>query len=225
VAALIVAAAGFAVVHNYSPYPLAGHPPSTHRLAADDQFLALAAEFVGGGLFILMALAAFGSIRISRTERGDVEVNGIGVRRIFGQGHEEFFRREEIEGFVVRPGGGVTLVAIDSGREMVIPRSIEGYRDCIAELKAMGLRSLPATRLRANRKRTPAQWILDLTAVSLGSAFFSKGYGAQFHHAVGLGCLAMYIVYALWNDHKTDRFHWINWLGLAIFLAVVIYRW
>jgi hypothetical protein len=100
VLALAVAATG-----RYFAY---GHDAS--RLPASDQMLAFAAMWFGGALATLMGIAALGSIQISLSERGSVEVTSEGVRRVVKPGQEEFFPRNEIAGLVARPQGGVVLL-------------------------------------------------------------------------------------------------------------------
>lgn len=171
-AAFLAAAVGFAITHGDLTRP-------TDFFA---QFIAIAAFYVGGGLFILLTIAVIGSLMISYAERGGVEVTAEGVRRIFKPGREEFFPRQEIAGYVrvLRMGGGVALVSLNNRREMVIPRSLDGYRDCIAELKAMGLQSLPASRLRAKRRMTRA----EKACLFAESVVFSTYLGTRGHDAL-----------------------------------------
>jgi hypothetical protein len=173
-----------------------------------------------------LALAAFGSIRISSEERGDVEVTGQGVRRIYKPGDEEFFPREEIAGLVARPSGGVTLVDSANLRRMIIPRSIVGYRDCIAELKAMGIQSLPASRKWLRRKRTLSEHIINYIAIFTGGLYFGKSFSLQVHHILGVALLAIYLLITELEERRTGRRRsWLDWLFGAILLAAIVWRW
>jgi len=150
--ALIAAAMGFALVHGWL----------ATTLEPESKIIAWAMEWVGAGLFAVLAVAAWGSIRISRQERGSVEITPQGVRRILSPGKEEFLPLEQIEGFMARPFGGVLLVDRSSRRDMIIPRGIEGYRDCIAELKALGINAMPFDpyRVRGRKRQTARQKLL-----------------------------------------------------------------
>lgn len=217
--ALTIGVIGFSVTHSHSAY----------RFAASDQMLALAAQWIGTGLGIVMAMAALGSIRISRAERGDVEITDGGVRRIYSPHREEFFPRREIAGFVVRRGGGVTLIDAAGRRQMVVPRSIDGYRDCIAELKAMGIQSLPADRLRqtwATREKTPLDWIL-FYAIVLAVPWYCERLGSRMiHHAIGISIAALFILQIALEDRRAGKFHWGSWIvGVAVLAAFLDWRW
>jgi len=216
VVALAVGAAGFSLNH--------GHP--AHPLDPSDQLFASALQWIGFGLSAIMALAAFGSILISSKERGDVEVTGQGVRRIYNPDNEEFFPREEIAGFVARPSGGVTLVGSENQRQMIIPRSIEGYRDCIAELKAMGIQPLPASRKLLRRKRTLSEHIINFIAAFTGCLYFDKRFSLREHHILGVSLLAICLLITELEERRTGkRRGWIDWLGMAILLTCIVWRW
>jgi hypothetical protein len=214
--AFAVGAAGFSLNHGYL----------AHLLAPSDQFFASALQWIGFGLSAVMALAAFGSILISSEDRGDVEVTGQGVRRIYKPGVEEFFPREEIAGFVPRPSGGVILVDSANLRRMIVPRSIEGYRDCIAEIKAMGIQSLPASRKWLRRKRTLSEHILNFIAAFTGIMYFDKSLSLREHHILGVALLAICLLITEMEERRTGRRRsWLDWLGMAILLAVIVWRW
>ena len=217
VVALVAGAAGFSLSHGYLAHPL----------TASDQLFAAALQWIGFGLFTVMAMAAFGSVVISREERGDVEVTELGVRRIYKPGEEEeFFPREEIAGFVPKPSGGVTLVGSDSQRRMLIPRSIVGYRDCIADLRAMGIQSLPASRRWLTRKRTLSEHVINFIAIITSGLYFGKGFSLPVHHILGVALLAICLLITELEERRTGRRRtWIDWLGGAILLAIVIWRW
>jgi hypothetical protein len=155
-------------------------------------------------IFCITAVAAFGSIMISWEQRGDVEVTEAGVRRIFAPGREQFFPREEIAGLVARVGGGVTLVDERWRRKMVVPRSIVGYRECIAELKGMGIQSLPAwhgAQARTWKQMTWKERIQQSGAYSAGSICFSRGSVLE-HCVSGAICMVFFAWMAF--DHRRD---------------------
>jgi hypothetical protein len=217
--ALAMAAVGFALNHGYLAHPLA---PS-------DAMFAFAVQWVGFGLFSILMFAAMGSISVSRAERGSVEVTEQGVRRIFKPGHEEFFPREEIDGMVSTPGGGIRLVDSLSRRQMAIPRSIDGYRACIAELRAMGIEPLPANRLKPkwwNRKLAVAEKLSIFVWTFAWVVFLQKDGAPLVHHSMGVALLAPFVLLAALEYRKTGKRNWGFWLvGGAIALTVVVLRW
>ena len=218
VLALAVAATG-----RYFAY---GHDAS--RLPASDQMLAFAAMWIGGALATLMGIAALGSIQISLSERGSVEVTTEGVRRMVKPGHEEFFPRNQIAALVARPQGGVVLLDSTSTPRMIIPRSIEGYRDCIAELKAMGIQSLPATRQNlgwASRKLTRAEWFYLFLACAIGNFYADDRVHGFAHHGSGLVLAALILLGVIYEHRKTRQRKWANWIFAAVALIAIACRW
>ncbi len=225
--ALAMAATGFLVMRG----------SSAHSVDPETQLLATAAEWIGGGLSILMAFAARGSIRISSRERGDVEISAEGVRRIFKPGKEDFLPLERIAGLVRRQSGGVLLIDRSCRRNMVIPRSIEGYRECVAELKAMGIKPLPADQLRipGRRKRTFSENLLyyGLAAILNGLAvlYFDGRMDVPppIRHILGVAGFAVFFtvfLFALISEtRRRGRFSWISCLLVLLMLAAVIWRW
>ncbi|MGA2650027.1 MAG: hypothetical protein ABSF28_05880 [Terracidiphilus sp.] len=216
-ASLVVATVGFAASHGYLFHP--------HTLS--DLMFAFAAQWIGFVLFVLMAMASWGSIQFSLSERGDVEVTELGVRRIIKPGSEEFVPRELIAGFIPRPFGGVTLIELDGNRQMVIPRSIEGYRDCIAQLKAMGITALPATHSVLARKKLPLSGhianCLIFTASSLaGDMLFSKQSAPLTIWVAGF-TLAILLLAAI-VLHRRKAYGSLPWL-LGGFLSSIFLLW
>ena len=170
-----------------------------------------------------MGLCASVSISISRQERGDVEVTEQGVRRILKSGEEEFFPRPEIAGFVVSSTGVFTLIGHSSSRQMIIPRSIESYGNCIAELRATGIESLPLSRL--NRKRSITDWIFGCLATFLASLYFSHGLSQTEHRIEGLAFVLLVQLQIVREERKTGKHQWINWTIQAVLVGVVAWLW
>ncbi len=200
-------------------------------LTAPGQMLAFFMEWVGAGLFCIMAFAVFGTLMISWEERGDVEVTDAGVRRIFAPGREKFVPREKIMGLVARMGGGVTLVDENNEKLMVVPRSILGYRDCIAELKGLGIKSLPPQRIAKApvwRQMTWVEWIQIVAAYGSGTICLSRGSLMQ-HLVSGVICVGFFVWMGFDSQRHPDR-RTVWWLaagmvtGRAISMVVTHYR-
>ena len=160
--------AGWTMLHG----PRFGWQPGD----AADQLMLAAMEWVGGGLFVLMAVGVLGSLILSSKSRGTVAVEDLGVTRQIGE-RSRLLRWPEIEGFVVTPmRGGVTLIPRKGTQTIVIPRFLDDYRGCIAEIKARGVRLLPPDNpqvrlvLRENRGWKHAMltyaWVFAFTAAS-----------------------------------------------------------
>jgi hypothetical protein len=218
VVALAVGAFGYSLSHS----------PTTFSRAYSDQMFSVAAEYIGFGLFAVMVLAAWGSMLVSRSERGSIEVNWAGVRRIFEPGHEEFFPREQMAGFVPRLQGGVVLVDLENTRQMLIPRGIDGYRDCIAELKAMGLQALPTSHLKqAPKSRTKAltKWMLIFLSGTVWSFFFKNEGTRLFHHLAGLAIVAEILIGIEIDARRTGKYSWVGWTIAAAIVVAVVWRW
>jgi hypothetical protein len=200
-------------------------------LSASDHMFAFFLEWVGAGLFFMMAVAVSGSLMVSWQERGDVEVTEAGVRRIFTPGREKFVPREKIAGLAARMGGGVTLVDENNAQLMVVPRSILGYRDCIAELKGMGIKSLPPQRaVKASvwkvwKQMTWVEWIQTIGAYSAGTICLSRGSMLQ-HLVSGAICVGFFVWMGF--DYRRNPKPQPVWVlpaamvaGLAILMAAV----
>jgi hypothetical protein len=111
---------------------------------------------------------------------------------------------------------------------MVIPRGIYGFRDCIAELRAMGIQTLPASRLKpgwASRKRTLSEWIYLFVSGFVWSFFFRNDGTPQQHHLAGLALVALLLLGFELEHRKTGKSHWISWLIAAAVVAAVAWRW
>jgi hypothetical protein len=218
VVALATAALGFAANHGYIG----------HALLPSDQVFAFAAQWIGGGLALLMAIAVLGSIQIQERERGDVEVSDLGVRRIFKPGREVFLPREEIAALIARPGGGVDLVDRSNRRRMVVPRSIYGYRDCISEIKAMGVESrpcLPGWNAFGRRKRTWWENALLFAQTYAFCLLFNRHSSAIERHVAGLAGFSLFLVMAYREVRERPEQRWLNYGFAALAFLAVVWRW
>ena len=126
----------------------------------------------------------------------------------------------EIEGLVVTPiQGGVTLIPREGRRAIVIPRFLNDYRGCIAEIKARGVGNLPASRLK--RKRG---WRQAIPAYASTLAF-TFAYNARETHAtrlVGLlGVAAYYVWLLVFEDLELEDQGWVRWGGASALLAML----
>jgi hypothetical protein len=216
VAALAVALLGRQALHGWIA-------PS---LDLTEQMIAVFAEYVGGGLGFIMILAAFSSIGISRQERGDVEVTAEGVARNFSPTKRKFIPRAEIAGFASRPYGGLDLLD-DRGRSAVsVPRSIVGYRDCVAELKAMGI--MPIERKQSTgalRFSNPMTWKERIQLWSLcGCSSILVARGTLGEHLVGAVLVSALLAWVAIDDRKDParQWRWVNYAGMASIYGVAL---
>jgi hypothetical protein len=114
--------------------------------------------FLGGlmwlciGFFCLMAIVTFGSIMLTLDSRGTVSVTGEGVTRTVGS-RTHSLAWSEIQGLVPMPYSGTTLVSVPGKPNIVIPRFLDDYRTCIAEIKDHNIRALPPSSLRGTCQR------------------------------------------------------------------------
>jgi hypothetical protein len=193
-----------------------GHLPGLQPVDAGDQLLILAMAWIGGGVFVLMAICVLGSLVRSDKSRGTVVIDDVGVLRQIGR-WRRMLRWEEIEGFAAMPYGGVTLIPCNGGRGMEIPRFLDDYRGCIAEIKARGIGSLPSTRLK--RKRTWREAIRTYAAI----VAFLVAYNAKETHAVRLGAFCIWIGFMAWSllDDQMDERGWLHWFSGAILVVMV----
>lgn len=129
---------GWAVIH--------GHLPGLKPADAVDQFFLAAMEWIGFGLFVILGIATLGSLGLSRKSRGTVTVDDSGVMRQI-EGRSWKMRWPEIEGYVV-VSGGIALVPREGGKTIEIPRFLDDYGGCIAEIEARGVGRLPPSRLK-----------------------------------------------------------------------------
>jgi hypothetical protein len=75
-----------------------------------------------------------------------VTVDDLGVTRQNGERSRKL-QWKEIEGYVTI-GGGIALVPREGSQTIEIPRFLDDYRGCIAEIEARGVGRLPPSRLK-----------------------------------------------------------------------------
>ncbi len=129
---------GWAAIH--------GHLPGLKPADGVYQFFLAAVEWIGIGLFAILGIATLGSLGLSRKSRGTVTVDDLGVTRQIRERSWKL-RWPEIEGYVV-VSGGIALVPREGGKTIEIPRFLDDYSGCIAEIEARGVGRLPPSRLK-----------------------------------------------------------------------------
>jgi len=95
-AAAAVGLTGWAAAH--------GHLPGLKPAEVGDQLLLFAMQWIGFGLFVILALAALGSLILSSKSRGTVTIDDSGVTRQIGE-RSRTLKWQEIEGYVTVSGG------------------------------------------------------------------------------------------------------------------------
>lgn len=215
-AAGAVGLTGWAAMHQ--------HLPSLQPADASGQLLIAAMMWIGGGLAAIMAAATIGSLMLSRRSRGTVTVDDAGVTRQIGR-RSRMLRWMEIEGFVVTPlQGGVTLIPREGRRAIVIPRFLNDYRGCIAEIKARGVRILPpdnAQVRRVDRKKTT--WKQVILAYAGVLAFFFAGEPHAIH-ALRLVALVGFVGCFAWmmtDNPELEDDGWVRWFGRALLAGML----
>lgn len=137
-AAGAVGITGWAAMH--------GHLPGLKPANVDEQLVLAAMEWIGIGLFVILSFAMLGSLILSSKSQGTVTIDDLGVTRKIGETSRKL-RWQEIEGYVVI--GGRTALVPHAGNQMIeIPRFLDDYRGCIAEIEARGVGRLPPSRLK-----------------------------------------------------------------------------
>ena len=197
---------GWAAMHE--------HLPSLQPVDAGGQLLIVAMTWIGGGLAAIMAVATVGSLMLSSKSRGTLAVDDLGVRRQIGE-RSRMLRWVEIVGFVGTPiHGGVTLIPREGSRTIVIPRFLDDYRGCIAEIKARGVGSLPASRLKP--KRGWRQAVL----MYVGILEFMFANDTRETHAMRLAGLLGFAGYSVWlmvfKDLELEDHGWVRWLSAVV---------
>ena len=201
------------------------HPGYGPRLGdPSDQLFLSAVVWIGGGVFVIMAIAVLGSIQASRQSRGTVTVDDEGVLRQIGK-HTWSLRWAEIEGMVSMPGRGVTLIPTTASRRIVIPNSLGDYRACIAGLKAKGVRYLPSDRLYQSGARRKQTWweSVRLCVVYMGIWF---AFDTRLPAKERVGGLCVAILMLLWltlDDVRKKKAASFYWSGMAIVQSVVLW--
>ncbi|MGA1983965.1 MAG: hypothetical protein ABSG84_16045 [Acidobacteriaceae bacterium] len=218
-AAGAVGLTGWAAMHGLLP----GLQPAD----AGSQLLLVAMEWIGGGLFGLMAMCVLGSLIASSKSRGTVVVDDLGVTREIGE-RSRMLRWVEMEGFVVTPiSAGITLIPREGRRTIVIPRFLDDYRGCVAEIKAKGAKLLPpdnAQVRRAMRKRRTWQ---QMSAGYISTVGFAMAYNPGDAHAVRWAGLAACVGYSAWlllfEDFALEDHGWVRWFGGAVLAGMLVW--
>ena len=199
-----------------------GHLPGHFRdgAAADQIFLA-GFVWIGAGGFCLMAMVAFGCILLTLRSRGTLSVTHEGVLRTVGS-RVHSLAWSEIQGFVPMPYGGVTLVSGCGKPDILIPRFLDDYRACIAEIKDYGIRALPPSSLRNKQKTT---WKAVMRNSS-GCFFYLLAINAHHSQRVRIASLCAAIAFLSlmvreeWSKPDQNAFRWISPI---LVLALVLY--
>ena len=196
-----------------------GQLPGLKPADPGDQLMIAAMMWVGGGLAAIMAVTVLGSLILSSKSRGTVTVDDLGVTRQIGE-RSRMLRWVEIEGFVGTPiRGGVTLIPREGRGTIVIPRFLDDYRGCIAEIRARGVGSLPASRLK--RKQGWRQTLL----IYIGVLPFMFANNTRQTHGMRLLGLMGFAGYSLWlmvfEDWELEDHEWIRWVSAAVPVAML----
>lgn len=201
-----------------------GHLPGLQPADAGSQLMLTAMEWIGGGVFGLMAVAVLGSLMLSSKSRGTVTVDDLGVTRQIGE-RSRMLRWVEIEGFVVTPmRGGITLIPCEGKRMIVIPRFLDDYRGCIAEIKARGVKNLPPDNVQVRRvvrkKMTWKQVILTYA----GTFAFTLASNPHEIHSLRLvalvGCVG-YFAWVMTDNTELEDYGWVRWFGSALLAGML----
>ena len=188
-------------------------------VAASDQLFMVAMEWVGGGVFVLMAVCVFGSILLSSRSRGTVTIDDLGVDRRIGNWSRRL-RWNEIEGFVAMPYGGVTLIPREGSGTIEIPRFLDDYRGCIAELTARHLMRLPADRLREK-----LSWWERIGQMA-STYFLLLSFEAKLSHQVRTEAFLASVAILAWllaRELRRANPPWMQWGYLAAVAVVLGY--
>ncbi|ADW69539.1 hypothetical protein [Granulicella tundricola] len=189
--------------------------------ATSDRLFLSGLVWLGAGGFGLMAVAAMGSILLSLKSRGTVTITDQGVLRTVGT-RSSSLPWTEIQGLVPMPYGGVTLVATTGKSNITIPRFLDDYRACIAELKDHGLQAIPSSSLRTKRKRN---WQNTLT-VGAFVFFISLATSAHESHSVRITSLSAAVALAVWalkTAWTKTELEASPWLDCVVLLGILLY--
>jgi hypothetical protein len=197
-----------------------GMLPGLRPVDAGSQLMLLAMEWIGCGLFVLMMIGVLGSLMLSSKSRGMVAVDDLGVTREVGT-RSRMLRWPEMEGFVATPmRGGITLIPREGKRTIVIPRFLDDYRGCVAEIKARGVKLLPPdnrqVRLAMKRERTWRQALVTYAGV-LAFTMASNTRETHIVRVVGLVCWVGYFAWLMMTDNPDlEDYGWVRWFGGAV---------
>lgn len=215
--ALISAAVG--AIGLLSWMSLNHHLGAFRPSAASDQLVLSGLVWLGVGGFALMAMAALGSIMLSLKARGTVSVTAQGVfRTIKSRTHSLAW--SEIDGFVPMPYGGITLIAAAGKGNLVIPRFLDDYRACIAEIKNQGIHALPASTLRQTRKTSWIHGVRNFSFIVLSSLALNAHESHPVRIASFSGAI-LFLVYLL-QTHWSKPDHITRWKTFGVFLGIAL---
>jgi hypothetical protein len=189
--------------------------------AASDQLLLQGLVWFGGGAFCIMAFATLGSISLTLKSRGTVDVSSEGVSRKDGS-HVRNLAWQDIKGFVPMPHGGVTLISTTEKENVIIPRFLDDYRACIAEIKQHGVGVLPPSRLRQRREVTwRSTW-----KVALLIFFYTLAIGIHETRRVHVTSCVAAITVGVWmlrEDWIKPDQNGSRWTGFVISVMLLLY--
>jgi hypothetical protein len=186
-----------------------------------DQLFLEGLVWVGTGVFCLMAFAALGSILLSFKSRGSVSVTAEGVFRTVDT-RIRSLAWTEIEGLVPMPYGGVTLVAAPGKADIVIPRFLDDYRACIAEIKNHSVQALAPGSLRRKRKTS---W-MDTVRILFLSASVSLAMNAHASHRARIASFSVLIAGFAWflrSDAANPDQAIPRWVSFTFFLGFSLF--
>lgn len=213
----VVGATGWAAIH--------GLLPGLRPVDAGSQLFVVAMAWIGFGLFALMMIGTLGSLMLSNKSRGTVAVDGLGVTRQVGE-RSRMLRWPEMEGFVVTPmRGGITLIPRYGKQTIVIPRFLDDYRGCVAEIKARGMKLLPPdngqVRRAMRRERTWRQVLLAYAGV-LAFTLASDPRETHIVRIVALVCYAGDFAWLMMADSPDlEDYGWVRWCGGAVLAGML----
>ena len=201
-----------------------GHLPGLQPVDASDELLIAAMAWIGGGLAAIMAAATLGSLMLSSKSRGTVTVDDVGVTRQIGE-RRRMLRWIEIEGFVVTPiCGGVTLIPREGRRTIVIPRFLDDYRGCIAEIKARGVNNLPPDNpqvRRVDRKKMTWKQAILTYASTLAFTVASDRHEIHVLRLVALAICVGYLAWVMTDNQEFEDNGWVRWFGGALLAGML----
>jgi len=162
--------------------------------AASDQVLVSIVLCISLGLCGLTFMGVLLCIAYSVLYRGTIAVDDIAVHRRVGRRHT-LLRWEEIAGSIPAVGG-LALVSVLGNRRLVIPRSLDDFRGCLAEIRAHNPRLRTLEIPPSSRARNLVRYLaLYLAVLGSGSIFHHHSLGVRLQ--ITLVCLALMGLFTL----------------------------
>ncbi len=157
-----------------------------------------------------------------RWEPGKVSVTDEGVSRVIGS-RTHSLAWPEIQGLVPMPDGSVTLIAAPGKSDIAIPRFLDSYRACIAEIKDHSILVLPPPS--SLRKKQTTTW-KGMARNFAGTFFYLLTINPHESHRVRIASFCVAIAFMAWMvqegrlelDEIAPR-----WIGLVATLAFIFY--